>query len=331
MSSNRYAENRAFSTPGFSNVARPFSSPRSPTDVRPNPAVMAEIVADHLELYCLQAARASKTPPYIFFQGIGIDDDDAFTQLEYFQQIVHLPILIPFPADYDFEGNARAVGHRNSTQKRLNLVLSVLEPKTFATDWALTDSSTPEEILHPYMSASCLTRKVAVKATCISLLLADGKENLARLAESYLDFTWRHISFRLDSKQYTINLGELYYCEDPALIDDPQATELKDRWLHQPKPILWFHTLESAMAIVKRINIFAPMFSDYWDSDLVPMSVRPLFVVPPRHEMLPHFAPLPRIPTVTTKHTPLSTTQTSEEDWNRVGPTDSTPQTRTLK
>ena len=454
MSSNRYAENRAFASPGFSNVARPFSSPRSPTDVRPNPAVMSEIVADHLELYCLQAARASKTPPYIFFQGIGIDDDDAFTQLEYFQQIVHLPILIPFPADYDFEGNARAVGHRNSTQKRLNLVLSVLEPKTFATDWALTDSSTPEEILHPYMSASCLTRKVregdggrliavsrevsaqdslippeqfhqwqpagyfsgldptlnsclgslkvAVKATCISLLLADGKENLARLAESYLDFTWRHISFRLDSKQYTINLGELYYCEDPALIDDPQATEftrviapllshlflssdrtknhavvnihgarlcfsspniklptpspghikrlvsisdsrklfplafdglrpgtplillvcrwyqlglpphsvvrafhgtidrpteptrLKDRWLHQPKPILWFHTLESAMAIVKRINIFAPMFSDYWDSDLVPMSVRPLFVVPPRHEMLPHFAPLPR-------------------------------------
>ena len=449
----RYANHRAFASPGFANVAQPFSTPRTAASATPRtPPKMADIPADHLELYCLQTARSSRHSPFLFFQGIGIEDDDAWTQLEYFQQVLRLPFSIPFQPDHDFKGSAREDGHRNSTQKRLNLILSIQEPRIFATDWGLPLASHPDEIVHPYMVANCLTKKVregeggrliavsravsvqdtliapdhlhqwqpagyfsgldstlncclgslkvAVKATCISMLLADGKKDLARLADSHLDFTWRHITFRLDGKQHSIHLGELYFCEDPALIDDPLAVEytrviapllshlflssdrtknhalvnihgarlcfsspniklptpssghirrliacsdtrtlypvafdglkpatpifllvcrwyqlglpphsvvrafhgtldrpveptrLKDRWLLVPKPILWFNTLETAMAIVKRIALFAPLFTDYWDSDLVPMSVRPLFAVPPRHEMLPHFAPL---------------------------------------
>ena len=450
---NRYANHKAFASPGFANTAQPFSTPRSYASASPKtPPKMADIPADHLELYCLQTARSSRHSPFLFFQGIGIEDDDAWTQLEYFQQVVRLPFSIPFQPDHDFKGNAREDGHRNSTQKRLNLILSIQEPRVFAADWGLPLASSPDEIVHPYLVANCLTRKVregeggrliavsravsvqdtliaqehlhqwqpagyfsgldstlncclgslkvAVKATCISLLLADGKKDLARLAESHLDFTWRHITFRLDQKQHAIYLGELYFCEDPDLIDDPYAleytrviapllshlflssdrtknhalvnihgarlcfsspniklptpssghikrliacsdtrtlypvafdglkpatpifllvcrwyqlglpphsvvrafhgiidrpvapTRLKDKWLMIPKPILWFNTLEAAMAVVKRITIFAAMFSDYWDSDIVPMSVRPLFEVPPRHELLPHFAPL---------------------------------------
>eukprot|EP00392_Amoebophrya_sp_AT5.2_P016664 g16944.t1 len=291
---NRYANHKAFASPGFANTAQPFSTPRSYASASPKtPPKMADIPADHLELYCLQTARSSRHSPFLFFQGIGIEDDDAWTQLEYFQQVVRLPFSIPFQPDHDFKGNAREDGHRNSTQKRLNLILSIQEPRVFATDWGLPLASSPDEIVHPYLVANCLTRKVregeggrliavsravsvqdtliaqehlhqwqpagyfsgldstlncclgslkvAVKATCISLLLADGKKDLARLAESHLDFT-------------------------------PVApTRLKDKWLMIPKPILWFNTLEAAMAVVKRITIFAAMFSDYWDSDIVPM------------------------------------------------------------
>ena len=234
-----------------------------------------------IEAYCILQNSTRLTPAHIFVQNLSIEGSDAFDHLQFLSEDMGFQFDNPLSAEFR-SSNGRADGHRNSTEKKMSLIMPARELRIFAgdcMDLLREEDATSDVSLRCYpacVRVNCLMKTprindqqrvtlrgreilvqgtnipqdqlarwkpigyftgldrhtslcldylaVAIKAHILLLLRVAGQSEMAILAETHVDFTFRPIQFKVGQATRHIQLGELYYCADPALIGGQDAT-----------------------------------------------------------------------------------------------------------